>query len=202
MELISDSFRMLCKLEADLWYLALEAIRICKLPAWWNPDSGGDDYIYASLVGQRQWWYKQWDHRLKTLEYEIANAIDRQDKAMALGGVMAYASLQRTERVGATKQAEFLLRLAEERKHDLAIRLCKIHLSHKSALSGDNNYLCMSAWMMAGGESPVAEKRELVTIGECNEVLERARTAWKKPHPIPRWCCDSIHCAGYSAQIN
>ena len=196
MEMIADSFRMLSKPETDLWYLAAEAIRICKLPNWWHPESGGPDYIYQSLVGQRRWWYKQWDHKLKTLEQEISIAIDCQDKAMALGGVMAFSFLQKTERVGATKQAEFLLRLAEERKHDLAIRLCKIHLSHKSALSGDNNFLSQAAWMMASGQSPVAEKSEIVTIGECNEVLEEARESWKTPHPIPTWCTDGIHCAG------
>jgi hypothetical protein len=196
MEMIADSFRAISKPETDLWYLVSEAIRICKLPAWWNPISGGPDYIYNSMVGQRQWWYKRWDHKLKTLEQEISNAIDCQDKATALGGVMAYASLQKGERVGATRQAEFLLRLAEGRKHELAKRLCKIHLAHKSALSGDNNFLCQAAWMMAGGQSPVAEKMELVTIGECNEVLEKARESWKKPHRIPTWCTDGLHCAG------
>jgi hypothetical protein len=72
---------------------------------------------------------------------------------MALGGVMAYASLQKSEQVGATKQAEFPLQLAEERVHDLAIRLCKIHLSQRSALSGDNNFLCQAAWYLAGGDN-------------------------------------------------
>ena len=201
MEMVADSFRMLCKPETDLWYLVSEAIRICKLPNWWQPDSGGPDYIYHSLVGWRKWLYKRWDHRLKTLEQEIASAIDCGDRAMAIGGVTAYASLQNGENIGATKQAEFLLRLAEERQHDLAIRLCNLHLSHKSALSADNNFLCMSAWMMAGGVSPVAAKMELVTIWGINEVLEKARAAWKTPHPIPRWCCDGIHCAGQDTRF-
>ena len=196
MEMIADSFLTISKPEADLWYLVSEAIRICRFPNWWHPDSGGPDYIYHSLIGQRQWWYRQWDHRLKTLEYEIASAVDRQDKPMALGGVMAYAYLQKTERVGATRQAEFLLQLAKERKHDLAIRLCKVHLSHKSALSGDNNFISQAVWHLAGGLSPVAEKLELVTIGECYEVLEKARRAWKRPHRIPTWCLDGVHSAG------
>jgi hypothetical protein len=118
MELIADEFRSVSKLEADLWHLAAETIKICKSPNWWHPDSGGPDYIYQSPVGYRQWKYKQWDHRLKTLEHEIASAIDCRDKAMAIGGVTACSSLEKPEQVGATKQAEFLLRLADERKHD------------------------------------------------------------------------------------
>jgi hypothetical protein len=196
MEKCAENFPKLTKQTTPLLYLVAEAIRICKLPPWWDPQSGGPDYIYQSLVGQRQWWYKKWNHKLKTLEKEMEAAVEAQDKAMALGGVMAYAALQKSEQVGATKQAEFLYGLAEKVKHDLAMRLCKVHLSQKSALSGDNNFLCQAAWMMAGGKSPVAEKMEPVTAGECYEAIQRAKDAWKTPHPIPSWCCDGIHCAG------
>ena len=196
MEETVRNFRQTSRLETDLLHLIADAVRICKHTNWWHPDSGGPDYIYHSLVGQRQWWYKRWNHKLQTLEQEIANAIDCRDKAMAIGGVMAYASLQRAEQVGATKQAEFLLRLAEERRHDLAIRLCRVHLSQKSTLSGDNNFLCQAAWLLAGGFSPVAEQMEFVSIGECNETLERARKAWKKLHPIPTWALDGQHSSG------
>lgn len=196
MEMISDSFRTISKSEADLWYLVSEAIRICRLPNWWHPESGGPDYIYNSLIGERAWKYKELDHRLKTLEHEIARAIEHNDKAMALGAVAAYGSLSKTERVGTTRQAEFILRMAEDRKHDLAVRLCKVHLSLKTALAGDNNFISQAVWHLAGGKSPVAEKLELVTIGECNEVLEKARKAWKRPHRIPTWCLDGVHSAG------
>jgi len=196
MEMITDGFRTISKPEADLWYLASEAIRICRHPNWWFPETGGPDYIYHSLIGERAWKYKQWDHRLKTLEHEIASAIEHNDKAMALGAVAAYGSLSKTEQVGTTKQAEFIQRMAEDRKHDLAVRLCKVHLSQKTALAGDNNFISQAVWHLAGGVSPVAEKLELVTIGECNELLERARKAWKRPHRIPRWCCDGMHSAG------
>jgi hypothetical protein len=113
---------------------------------------------------------------------------------MALGGVMAFGDLQET--FGATKQAQFLLQQAENIRHDLAARLCNVHLSAKSALSGDNNFLCQAAWMMAGGVSPVAEKIEPVTTGECVELLDKAKERWQHPQPIPRWCCDGVHCAG------
>jgi hypothetical protein len=156
MEKTVGNFKKTSRSGTDLLCLIADTVRICKLPNWWHPDSGGPDYIYQSLVGQRRWWYKQWDHRLKTLKQEIASAVECQDKAMTLGGVMAYAFLQKTERANATEQAEYLLKLAEERRHDLAIRLCRVHLSQRSALSGDNNFLCQAAWMLAGGRSPVA----------------------------------------------
>jgi hypothetical protein len=196
MEEIAGNFRRTSNTGTDLLHLVTDAMRICKLPNWWHPDSGGPDYIYQSLVGQRQWWYKKWNHKLKSLERETEAAVEAQDKATALGGVMAYAALQKSEQVGATKQAEFINGLAEKKKHDLAIRLCRVHLSQKSALSGDNNFLCMATWMLGGGVSPIAERIEPVTTEECKELLDVARKRWKNPHPIPRWCCDSIHCAG------
>lgn len=126
-----------------------------SLPRQWHGAANS-----LSLVGQRAWRYKAWDRSPSTLQHEILKAIDEQDRAMAIGGVMAFA--QTNETFGSTKQAEFLLALAEGLKHDVAVRLCKLHLSFKSALSGDNNFLCQAAWMMAGGVSPLAETMVLV----------------------------------------
>jgi hypothetical protein len=194
MEMVSSNFRKAVRPETNLLYLIADAVRICKLPNWWHRDSGGPDYIYESLIGERAWLYKQWDHSLITLQKEIQWDIEEQNRAMALGGVMAFNHLQ--ERFNATSQAEFLLALARIIGHDLAARLCQVHLSAKSALSGDNNFICQAAWMLAGGVSPIAEKIEPVTTEECYELLERAKERWKNPQPIPRWCCDGIHCAG------
>jgi hypothetical protein len=97
---------------------------------------------------------------------------------------------------GSTKQAEYLLHEAAHRRHQLAARLCRVHLSARSALSGDNNFLCQAAWMMAGGSSPVAETVVAVDPAECSDLLQRARHGWKTPHRIPRWCLDGIHSAG------
>lgn len=101
----------------------------------------------------------------------------------------------------ATKQAQFLLDVAERLGHDLAARLCRIHLSARSALSGDNNFLCQAVWMLAGGSSPVADVDVSVTEAECEELLNRARESWKTPHPIPRWCLDGVHSAGDDARF-
>lgn len=194
MEETVRNFRKTSRLETDLLCLIADAVRICKLENWWHPNSGGLDYIYQSLVGQRQWLYKQSDLRLVTLQNEVRLAIEERNRAMAIGAVMAFNHLQ--ERFGATAQAEFLLSLARIIGHDLAARLCEVHLSAKGALSGDNNFICQAAWMLAGGVSPVAEKIEPVTTQECYELLKAAKERWRKPHPIPRWCCDSIHSAG------
>jgi len=26
--------------------------------------------------------------------------------------------------------------------------------------------------------------------------LNKAKDNWRNPQPIPRWCCDGVHCAG------
>jgi hypothetical protein len=194
MEKLAERFRIINKPQAQLIDLVKEAVRICKLPAWWDPQSGGPDYIYHSMVGQRRWWYRRWDHTAATLRREIQTAIEQRDPAMALGGVMAFAYVRET--FGATKQAEYLLRLAQSIRHDLAVRLCRVHLSAKSALSGDNNFLCQAVWMMAGGVSPIAETILPVTVTECVDLLDKARERWRHPKPIPRWCLDGIHSAG------
>jgi hypothetical protein len=194
MEEIVRNFWRNSKVETDLLSLIADAVKICRLPNWWLPNTGGLDYIYHSLVGERAWLYKQWDHRLTTVQREIQRAIEKQDRTAAIGGAIAFNKLQ--ERFGATKQAEFLLEQAQQAGHELAARLCKVHLSAKGALSGDNNFICMSAWMLAGGVSPVAQRIEPVTADECAELMDRARERWRNPKPISRWCCDGIHCAG------
>jgi SWIM zinc finger len=183
MEKVGKLFWKLSKPQSELIDLAAEAIRICKLPNWWHPDSGGPDYIHQSLFGQRAWWYKAWDHNLTTLQNEIEKAIAEKNRAMALGAVMAFADAQQA--FGATKQAEFLLQQAVRIGHDLAARLCNVHLSAKSALSGDNNFLSQAVWMMAGGESPVAEKILPVTADECHELLAKAKQRWQNPELFP-----------------
>ena len=156
MEEVARNFSKLCKPHCELIEWVTEAVKICKLPNWWHPDSGGPDYIYHSLLGQRAWWYKTRDHDVETLQKQIQKAIDEKDRTNILGAVGRFADVKPP--FGATKQAELLLRQAERVRHSLAARLCKVHLSAKSALSGDNNFLCQAAWMMTGGKSPVAEK--------------------------------------------
>ncbi len=194
MEKVVSSFWRNIKPETELLNLIADAVGICRMPNWWHPDSGGPDYIYQSLVGERAWLYKRWDHKLITLQKEIQGAIEERNRAMALGGVMAFNHLQ--ESFGATRQSEFLFEQARKMGHELAARLCEVHQSAKAALSGDNNFICQAAWMLAGGVSPIAEKFEPVTTEECHRLLEKAKERWRHPKPIPRWCCDGVHSAG------
>lgn len=194
MEKMAERFSTLIRPRAQLIDLVKEAIRICKLPSWWSPDSGGPDYIKSSLLGERLGLYHKWDLKKETAIQILKMAVEEQNKPAAL---MAAGMFWRTTvKFSATKQAEFLLRLAQSKHHDLPARLCRVHLSAKSALSFDNNFLCQAAWMMAGGSSPVAEMIEPVTVAECRELLAQARERWKHPKPIPRWCCDGVHSAG------
>lgn len=193
MEKCAKNFPKIASQKTELLYLVAEAIRICKIPNWWA-DNGGHDYVYQSLVGQRLWWSKKWNGKLETLLKTIREDIDNQEKAWALGGVGAFGAIK--EDFGATAQAEFLLKIAEERMCEAAVRLCNVHLSQKGPLAGDNNFLSMATWIMAGGASENEGVIEPVTAGECYEILEKANEAWKTPHVIPEWCCDGIHCAG------
>jgi hypothetical protein len=194
MEAVAKKFWRMSKPQADLVELVTEAVRLCKVPNWWDPQTGGPDYIYQSLLGDRRWQYVAWDRTVATLQREILKAIDERDQAMAIGGVMAFARVRPA--FGSSKQAEYLLQLAQARQHAQAERLISLHLSAKSVLSGDNNFLCQAAWMMAGGGSPVAEDIQTVTTRECEDLLNNARGRWKNPQPIPGWCIDGLHSAG------
>jgi hypothetical protein len=192
MEHVASNFKFLCKLDTPLVHLAAEIVRICKLPNWWNPATGGHDYIYNSLVGYRQQVLYQkvndQDGALKLLRKAIGEA----DKATAIGAV----SLMGTVGLGSTRQAEYLMAVALEMNHEKAVRLLSIHLGARSALSGDNNFTSQAAWMLAGGESPVADQIESVVESEAYELLDKAKERWKHPKPIPHCYCDGIHCGG------
>ena len=54
MEEIVRNFRWNSRPGTPLIHLIADVIRICKLLNWWHPDSWGIDYIYHSLVGERQ----------------------------------------------------------------------------------------------------------------------------------------------------
>lgn len=62
MEKIVSGFWMASKSQTELIYLVADAVRICKLSNWWHPESGGPDYIYQSLIGERARLYNRWDH--------------------------------------------------------------------------------------------------------------------------------------------
>lgn len=194
MEEVARGFRYTSKPTSELVRLVADAVLICRQPNWWHPASGGPDYMFQSLLGTRAWLYKQWDHTAETLFQEIKTAIRDQNPAMSIGGVVAFDQLPHN--VGASKQAEFLLTEAEALGNHQAARICRVHLSARSALSSDNNFLCQAAWLLAGGKAPIADEIENVSLEECHELLKQAAENWRHPDPIPRWCCDGVHSAG------
>jgi hypothetical protein len=192
MEKVVDSFRRISKTHADIEELAAEVLRICKVPNWWHSSTGGHDYIYHGMVGERQLWQLRMERSSENFMNMLAQAIVEQDKAKALAAAMGFTE----SRLGGTKQAEFMLECANKADHKEARRLAMVHLRAKSALSSDNNFICQSAWMLAGGVSSVADVIEPVHLSEVVELLERAGERWKDPQPIPGWCCDGVHSAG------
>ena len=192
MEKVVENFSMICRKDTDLVHLAAEAVRICKIANWWNPFTGGPDYIYSGMVGQRELLYFTGAHNPENMTKLIEQGIEEKKTTKALAGVMGLSDAK----LGGTKQAELILNLAKKYQHPLAERLAQVHLHAKTALSDDNNFLCQAAWMMAGGESPVADHIEQVFAEECYELIDKAKERWKNPQPIPGWCCDGIHSAG------
>jgi hypothetical protein len=193
MEAVSERFRALCRREkTSVADLAAEAVRICKIPGWWNPITGGPDYIYSGMVGQRELAYMASPRTVENMSKLIEQGIAEKKKATALAGVMGLSDA----RLGGTKQAELILALAEKYQHPLAERLARVHLRERSALSSDNNFLCQAAWLMSGGVTPVADVIEQVTTDEVVHLLEAARERWRNPQPIPRFCVDGLHSSG------
>jgi len=192
MEKVASHFSYLCKPEAPLDLLAAEILRICKLPNWWNPATGGHDYLFNSLVGYRRQVLYQTIVTLDDAWFGIRRAVESSDKAGAIGILCLLGKLG----LNSTKQAESLLKVADDFKHLDAIRLVNIHLGARSALSCDNNFLSQAAWMLAGGHSPTKDLIEPVSGEEVCAAIKEANRRWNNPQPIPNYYCDGIHCAG------
>ena len=192
MEMVRAAFPRIAKRDAPLRELVAEAIRICRLPNWWHPASGGPGYIHSCLMGERELNYSGEPRTLESMTARLVRGIETRSQSLALGSLCGLG----VARVGGTRQAELVLSLAQAANHPLAQRLAAIHLSAKSALSGDSNFLGQAVWMLAGGSSPIAETAEEVSEDEVTDMLDRATERWKEPHPIPRWSVDGIHSAG------
>lgn len=192
MEQVVGSFKRISRVQSGLEELATEVVRICKVPNWWHPSSGGHDYIYHGLVGERLLSQLETDSTPDNLMNLMGQAIAEPDRAKGLAAALGFAQ----SRLGATKQAEFLLQCAKRAGHKEAARLAMVHLSARGPLASDNNFIGQAAWMLSGGASPVVDVIEPVHLGEAVELLEGARERWKDPKPIPGWCCDGVHSAG------
>jgi len=192
MEEVAKNFPMLARANTDIQCLAAEVVRICKAPNWWHSDSGGKDYIYCGLLAERKLLYYDGFQTAENMIRLIHEGIETQDRVLSIAGVLGLANA----RMSHTKQAELLAEIAGQYNHAIAVQLIAQHLSARTALAKDNNFLTQAAWMLAGGHCPIANQAVSVTEAEASELIDRAREMWKHPKPIPRWCCDGLHSAG------
>lgn len=192
MEKMADAFVSLLSKDAKLEDVLAELIRICKVPNWWHPETGGPAYIYRSLLAVRQTLYDQ--VRYSTLEClsALEKAIEQSDQAASL-----FWTLKAHDSHAKAGQfiGEKLLRIAQGQNHVPAMRLMRnIYLRHAKSLTHDTNFTSQAAWLLAGGVSPVIDHIENVSREEASRLLHEVLTT--PPHVIPSWCCDGIHCAG------
>lgn len=192
MEKVAENFGSLLAKDAQFPRVLAELVRICKVPNWWHPDSGGHDYIHAGMVASRQLLYDHDPHPLDTCLTEAAKAIEDQNKITALYWTLKGCD---SSKGAGSAMAHGLLGIALTHKHDPAVRLIRnVYLKQAKALHDDSNFIGMAAWLLAGGKSPVIDQIETVTQDEVRRLLEQVEAM--APHVIPEWCCDGIHCAG------
>lgn len=192
MERVSEAFVPLLAKGVELEDVFAQLIRICKVPNWWHPATGGPDYIYTGLLALRRTLY---DHDVRSTDQcliSLAQAIDDADPVSALFWTLkAHDSGSKA----GLPLAEKLLEIARYRDHGPAIRMIRnIFLRHAKALAADSNFTCQAVWLLAGGISPAIDQIEPVLRAEGRSLLEEVLAA--PAHSIPGYMCDGIHCAG------
>lgn len=193
MEKLADSFGPLLAKDADFARVMAELVRICKVQNWWDPATGGHDYIHSGMLGFRKANYDLDSHPLDYCLQQLELAISRQDKVDAqYWTIRGHGCGNKAGAVVARKLNDLAVR------HDClpALRLMQnIYLRHEKSLSSDINFTCQAAWFLSGGVSPTVDQIETVTRGEVRVLIEKVNST--APHVIPEWCCDGIHCAGH-----
>jgi hypothetical protein len=192
MERVSDAFMPLLAKDAQLVDVFAQLIRICKIPNWWQPETGGHQYIYAGMLAQRRMLY---DHDVRS----TAQCLDGLERAINDADQVAALFWTLKAHESGTKAglplAEKLLQMGMSHCHDPAIRLMKnVYLRHAKSLTADSNFTCQAAWLLAGGTSPAINQIEPVLLAEGQRLLEEVLAA--PVHAIPGYMCDGIHCAG------
>jgi hypothetical protein len=80
MEKVLGQFPSISKPKTELQNLVAEAVRICKVPNWWHPSTGGSDYIHSGLVALRRLSYLQGKKSLAALTAMLERGIGEKDK--------------------------------------------------------------------------------------------------------------------------
>ena len=192
MERMADAFVPLLAKDIALEEVVAQLVRICKVPNWWHPGTGGPDYIYAGMLAQRQTLYENAAQTTGHCLDELEQAINQADQISALFWTM---KVHESGDKAGLPLAEKLLEIALHRNHSPAIRLTRnIYLRHAKSLINDSNFTCQAAWLLAGGTSPVIDQIEPVLRSEVRGLLDEVLAA--PAHVIPSWMVDGVHCAG------
>lgn len=201
MEKVSENFRALLEKDVEFPYVLAELIRVCKIPNWWDPRTGGHGYIRTGMLAQRRTLYEPASDDINQCLNRLDSAVDQQDAVSALYWVFrinamgegAWLTLVHWLQAAAgARHQTYALRLMQ----NICIPHSNIRRSGKTTnfLGGDENFICQAAWFLAGGKSPVVDAIEPVTKSEVRELLEKVQAT--PAHVIPGWCCDGIHCGG------
>lgn len=192
MEKLAENFPALLGKQVEFERVMAELVRICKVPNWWNPTTGGHDYIHSGMLALRQTFYDQNKYSLDHCLDSMEATINAQNKVGTLFWVM---KADESGKGAGLHIAQRLLAIAARHEHAPAQRLMQnVYLRHAKSLSNDGNFIGQAAWLLAGGISPVIDRIEVVTRGEVRRLIEQINDT--QPYPPPEWCCDGVHCAG------
>lgn len=192
MEKVAENFPMLLGKRVEFERVMAEFLRICKVQNWWNPATGGHDYIRTGLLAWRQTFYDKQRYSLQHCLNSMEQSIHAEDKVSALFWLM---KAEESGEVVGIHIAQRLLAIATRQNYTPALRLMQnIYLQHAKPLSDDGNFTGQATWLLAGGISPVINQLENVTQGEVRRLIERVNDT--QPYPPPEWCCDGVHCEG------
>lgn len=192
MEKMSDNFQILVGQQVDFDNVLAAFLGICKVPNWWNPTTGGHDYIHCGMLAFRRTFYDLQPHTLDECFMGLESAIENQNKVNSLFWTMM---AHETKPDAGLLVAQKLHVLAAQHDCQPAFRLMRnIYLMHPETLRTDSNFTCQAAWLLAGGESPVIDQSESVNRDEVFQILENVRNT--APYVVPEWGCDGVHCAG------
>lgn len=162
MEKLAENFPVLLGKQVEFERVMAELVRICKVPNWWNPATGGHDYIHSGMLALRQAFYDRNKYSLDHCLNSMEGAINAQSKVGALFWVM---KADESGKGAGLHIAQRLLAIATRHEHAPAKRLMQnVYLRHAKSLSNDGNFIGQTAWLLAGGISPVIDRIEVVTF--------------------------------------
>jgi hypothetical protein len=91
MEAVTKMLWPMTKPATPLEQPATEVVRICKVPKWWDPSTGGPDYMRHGYLGHLRYVVRSAERDREVLKQAIVDGIAEGDKAKAMGAIDAIA---------------------------------------------------------------------------------------------------------------